>query len=176
MAHGLPSREVQCPEADQEEHQDPYRLQTIWTHTGGGRVESAKYLGLTISNDMMWNVHIGKTVAKGNSRLGFPKRNLNVKSPEVKEKAYKALICPTLKYCCSIWDPPTKTQSHRVEIVQCRAARWVTGCYHNTLSVDNMLRNLEWRILAQRRANYTQTGAIVQDCAWTHGHRCEQPL
>ena len=47
-------------------------------------VESAKYLGLTISDDMTWNDHIGKAVAKGNSRLGFLKRNFKVKSPEEK--------------------------------------------------------------------------------------------
>ena len=72
----------------------------------GMEVESAKYLGLTISNDMMWNAHIRKTVAKGNSRLGFLKRNLKVKYKEVKEKAYKAFVCPTLEYCCSIRNPP----------------------------------------------------------------------
>ena len=83
------------------------------------------------------------TVAKGNSRLGFLKRNLKEKSLEVKEKSYKALIHPTLEYCCSVWDPPTKTQSQRVDMVQHRAARWVTGHYHNTPIVNNMLRNLE---------------------------------
>ena len=68
--------------------------------------ESAKYLGLTISNGMMWNANIGKTVAKGNSSLWFLKRNLKIKSPEGKEKAYKALVCPTLKYCSKLETRP----------------------------------------------------------------------
>ena len=38
-------------------------------------VETAKNLGLMISDDML-NEPIGKAVAKGNSRLGFLKRNL----------------------------------------------------------------------------------------------------
>ena len=42
--------------------------------------------------DLVWWGHIEKTVAKGNSILDFLKRNLNAKSPEVKEKAYKALV------------------------------------------------------------------------------------
>ena len=69
----------------------------------------------------------------------------------MKEKAYKALICPTLEYFCSIWDPLAKTQSQRVEMVKCRAAKWVTCCYHNTSGFGHML---EWQTLAQVRANY----------------------
>ena len=38
-------------------------------------------------------------------------------------------------------------------MVQRRAARWVTGRYHNTSSVSDMLRGLDWRSLEQRRVN-----------------------
>ena len=33
------------------------------------------------------------------------------------------------------------------------AARWVTGRYHNTSSVSDMLRGLDWRSLEQRRVD-----------------------
>ena len=42
---------------------------------------------------------------------------------------------------------------HQIEMVQMRAARWVTGRYHNTSSVFDMLRSLDWRSLEQRRAD-----------------------
>ena len=38
-------------------------------------------------------------------------------------------------------------------MIQRRAARWVTGCYHNTPSVTDMLKSLDWRTLEQRRVD-----------------------
>ena len=38
-------------------------------------------------------------------------------------------------------------------MVQRRAARWVTGRYHNTSSVSDMLCSLDWRSLEQRRVD-----------------------
>ena len=38
-------------------------------------------------------------------------------------------------------------------MVQSRAARWVTGRYHNTSSVSDMLRSLDWRSLEQKRVD-----------------------
>ena len=42
---------------------------------------------------------------------------------------------------------------YQLEMVQRRAARWVTGRYHNTSSVSDMLRGLDWRSLEQRRVD-----------------------
>ena len=42
---------------------------------------------------------------------------------------------------------------YHLEMVQRRAARWVTGRYHNTSSVSDMLRGLDWRSLEQRRVD-----------------------
>ena len=116
-------------------------------------VPSAKYLGVTISDDMTWNRHVESTASKANGRLGFLKRNLKVRDPRLRESAYKAIVRPTLEYCSSVWDPHTHQQAHRLEMVQRRAARWVTGRYHNTSSVTSMIQDLGWRDLAQRRAD-----------------------
>lgn len=116
-------------------------------------VSSAKYLGVTISDDMSWNRHIDQTCAKANKKLGFLKRNLKVKDSALKEKAYTTMVRPTLEYCSTVWDPHTKQQAASLEMVQRRAARWVTGRYHNTSSVTDMLQGLGWRDLAQRRTD-----------------------
>ena len=39
-------------------------------------VESAKYLGITISNELGWSTHIAGTASKGGCTLGFLKHNL----------------------------------------------------------------------------------------------------
>ena len=114
-------------------------------------VSSAKYLGVTISNDMRWNKHIDNTSSKANKKLGFLKRNLKVRDSKLKETAYKAIVRPSLEYCSSVWDPHSKQSAETLEKVQRRAARWATGRYHNTSSVTNMLSDLGWKELAQRR-------------------------
>ena len=102
---------------------------------------------------MSWNNHIESTAAKANKKLGFLKRNIKVKDKDFKEKAYKAIVCPTLEYCSTVWDPYYQNQATTIEKVQRRAARWVTGRFHNTSSVSNMLSDLGWRYLNQRRVD-----------------------
>ena len=65
-------------------------------------VKSAKYLGVTISEHMLWSRHINKTIAKANSKLEFLKRNIKVKDQTIKEKAYKAAVRPTAEYCATV--------------------------------------------------------------------------
>ena len=102
---------------------------------------------------MTWNNHIDSTAAKANKKLGFLKRNIKVKDSTLKEKAYKAIVRPTVEYCATVWDPHYKTQAATVEKVQRRAARWVTGRFHNMSSVSDMLSDLRWRDLNQRRGD-----------------------
>ena len=65
-----------------------------------GNVESIKYLGVTITNGLRWNV-----CTKANRTLGFLRRNLYSCPQEVKEAAYKGLVRPVLNYGSSVWDP-----------------------------------------------------------------------
>ena len=113
-------------------------------------VPSAKYLGITISNDMSWNKHIDQTSSKANRKLGFLRRNIKTRDQALKEKAYNTIVGPTVEYCSTVWDPYYKTQADTIEKVQRRAARWVTGRFHNTSHVSDMLQHLGWRDLNQR--------------------------
>ena len=61
-----------------------------------------------------------------------------------------SLVRPTLEYASSVWDPYQQNDIHRLEMVQRRAARYVTNRYHNTSSVSSMIE-LEWITLEERR-------------------------
>jgi hypothetical protein len=56
-----------------------------------------------------------------------------------------------MEYACIIWDPVTQNDIRQLEMVQRRAARFVTGDYRTTSSVTQMLEALEWTELQQRR-------------------------
>ena len=114
-------------------------------------VDSAKYLGITITSDLRWNQHISNIVTKGNQTLGFLRRNLRINSPELKSTAYKSLVRPTVDYASSVWDPYTKQNRDRIEMVQRRAAHYVLNCYKRSASVTEMLKQLDWETLELRR-------------------------
>ena len=92
-------------------------------------VDSIKYLGVTITNDLKWNTHINNICTKANITLGFLRRNLFSCPRDVKEAAYKGLVRPVLEYGSSVWDPHTKCLQEELEKVQNRAARFVTRNY-----------------------------------------------
>jgi len=56
-----------------------------------------------------------------------------------------------VEYWSTIWLSWQKHLTHRIEIVQRSATRYVQNDYHYTSSVTNMLRELKWSTLEQRR-------------------------
>jgi hypothetical protein len=82
------------------------------------QVTSAKYLGVTISSDLRWNVHIANICKRANSTLSFFQRNINISNPKVKENAYKALERPTTVRYASTLDPYQQNNRHSLEMVQ----------------------------------------------------------
>jgi hypothetical protein len=135
-------------------------------------VDSAKYLGVTLNQDLSWNNHIHQVTTKANRALWAVKRNLKINSPTIKTVAYNTLVRPILEYSAAIWDPYTQANVHRVEMVQRRAARWTLNRYHNTSSVTSMLKQLQWMPLQCRRSE-TRLCLMpyVQNGTWTSGHQ-----
>ena len=117
-------------------------------------VSEAKYLGVNFASDLRWNNHVNMTAKKANNTLNFLRRNLRIQSEKFKTAAYNSLVRPQLEYATCVWDPYIEKDIKKIEMVQRRAARYVTNRYHNTSSVSNMLEHLGWQTLQERREQH----------------------
>ena len=113
-------------------------------------VNSAKYLGVTITNNLQWKEHIENIVGKANQRLRFIGRTLRRCNSSTKETAFTTPLRPLLEYCCPVWDPYQVGLMEDIEKVQRRAARFVLSRYRGE-SVTEMLHELGWKSLKERR-------------------------
>ena len=128
--------------------------------------DSAKYLSINISEDLNWNNHIHEITSKANRTLGFVKRNVKTRNESVKELAYKTLVRPQVEYDSSVWNLHTKENVSKIEMIQRRAARWVKHDYSSYSSASNMLEDLGWRSLQNRRID----SQLVMLCKTIHGY------
>jgi len=112
---------------------------------------AANYLGVTLTHDLRWNQHVDIITSKASKSLSFLRRNLQINNQTLKTKAYLALVRPHLEYACAVWDPHTKRLIHQIEMVQRTAARYVTNTWRYDASVTEILENLKWPTLAERR-------------------------
>ena len=117
-------------------------------------VPCARYLGVDISSGLTWNSHIDGVTANANQTLGFIRRNIKTKMPKVREAAYNSLVRPQLEYASAVWDPHTKVRISQIEQVQRRAAApWTAITFDRQSSVTEMVKQLGWQSLEQRRAD-----------------------
>ncbi|XP_072030575.1 uncharacterized protein [Amphiura filiformis] len=88
---------------------------------------------------------------KANSTQAFLQRNIRSCPQKIKARCYTTLVRPLLEFSSAAWAPHHKSDINKLESVQRRAARFVMRDYHRTSSVSNMLRQLNWPTLQQRR-------------------------
>ena len=91
--------------------------------------KTAKYLGVTIQNDLNWNKHIDATTKKANNTRAFLQRNIKQCPGKTKERCYKTLVRPILEYASVIWDPFTDDNIPKLEMVLRRSACTVFSDY-----------------------------------------------
>ena len=101
-------------------------------------VPSAKYLGITLTQDLNRDTHIQNICVEANHTIGFLRRNLNIGAVSMKQQAYFSLV----EYSSTVWDPYTQKNIKTLEMVQRRAARYVPHRHHNTSSATDMINTL----------------------------------
>ena len=119
-------------------------------------VKQVKYLGVTITSNLKWDAHISNVRQCADATTRFLKRNLRMHSRPIREAAYFTYVRPKAEYATAAWDPHTKTNIKKVEMIQHNAARWTLGKdgrRHREDSVTAMLSVLGWRSLELRRAD-----------------------
>ena len=101
-------------------------------------VSFAKYLGITVTDDLDWGQPISNVTNKATKTLGFLRRNLTLAPKETKVAA-------------PIWNHHHQTEINRIEKVQRTVARWACRSWRNPSHVGEMLDELQWPELQKRR-------------------------
>ena len=74
-------------------------------------VKSGKYIGVTRTYNLSWNVHVDQATKKANNSLAFMRRNLYSCTSHTKVQSYQTLVRPILEYVSSAGDPNTRITS-----------------------------------------------------------------
>ena len=105
----------------------------------GQSVDSAKYLGVTISKDLSWNSHFENITVRGNRTLGFVKRNIKTKNKKSGLQLTTLLLCYKWSMLRLFGALTRKKNINKIEMLQ------------RYSSVTDMLSNIGWRSLNLRR-------------------------
>ena len=126
-----------------------YELCDVFLET----VNSSKYLGVVVSDDLQWHNQVCAVAKKANSALHLIARNLHDCPRSTRALAYTTLVRPKMEYCASVWDPHLKGDIDTLERVNRRAARMVynKGWRQQGVSPSELLNELGWEPLAARR-------------------------
>ena len=118
-------------------------------------VSSVKDLGITISHDLSWSLHVVEVVNKANKVLGLIKRTIGSVNKEIFSTLYKALVRPILEYASPVWCPYLVKNIVLLEKVQRRASRLALGQRRGEMSYEDRCEMLRWSQLTDRRLYFS---------------------
>ena len=88
--------------------QSPPQRSYFFCRSKHEQVDSASYLGITVTRKLKWSEHISSISRKASRSLGLIKRNLWNCPRKVRETAYTSIFRPKLEYASASWDPHYK--------------------------------------------------------------------
>ena len=70
-------------------------------------VNSVRYLGIQITSDLSWSLHVSSLCAKARKLIGLFYRQLLYlhANSEILLQLYKSFVRPHLEYTSVVWDP-----------------------------------------------------------------------
>lgn len=119
-------------------------------------VESVKFLGLTLTSSLSWDMHIDELVKKAGQRMcilyqlvrsNVPQSNLLI--------IYKTMIRSLFTYANAAWINHTKSQSKKMQTIQNRALRVCLGLGPGS-NVTAMHRDANLPLLSDLQSNLAQ--------------------
>ena len=115
-------------------------------------VTSFKYLGVVLSSNLSWSLHVHNICSKSRKLIGFLFRYFyRFSSPSVLFKLYLALVWPHLEYCSSVWDPSSPLLISTLEKVQFFALKLCSKRWSSSYS--SLLQLFKCPPLSLRRKN-----------------------
>ncbi len=112
------------------------------------RVHKSKTLGVIIDEHLLWNHQIQNTVTKASKGIGMMRRIKQFFPKSTLVKIYNAIVLSHFD-CSLVWDNCCDYLRNRLQKLQNRAVRIITGKTYEVSSED-VLKELDWQPLNQR--------------------------
>ena len=113
------------------------------------RVNKTKSLGLVIDEFLTWDKHIEYIIKKIRQNLGMMKKIKGSVPKDSLVTLYKTLVEPYLRYGNIIWGQCGNTLTEKVQRLQNKAARIISGTSFEETNHDDLLRELNWMNVKQ---------------------------
>lgn len=114
-------------------------------------VDSYKYLGVHITSNLTWSLHIQNIINNANRMLGYLRRNFYNAPLELKLLLFKTLIRSKLEYATTVWDPHHENLINALEMVQNNSVRFILSNYSRGSSITAMKSIIGLPSLSSRR-------------------------
>ena len=118
------------------------------------RTKSTKSLGVIIDEHLVWKEHIDSISIKASRAIGVIRRAKKYVRQDTLELMYHSLVLPYFDYCSLVWNNCSQTLKDKIQRLQNRAARAITGDNYDIRSND-ILHKLGWNNLQDRRTSQT---------------------
>lgn len=111
--------------------------------------QSIKDLGVIVSTDLSWSLHLNTVIAKAYQQLGLIRRSFgNMSTTTTKTVLYLTLVRSKLTYCSQLWRPQYIKNIVQLERVQKRASKFMLNRpdidYRERLIALNILPLVMW--------------------------------
>jgi hypothetical protein len=134
----------------------PFMAECMTYHVSNGNelhpVQNLRDLGVTVSADLSWSLHIANAVSKARSKAFWILSVFKTRERSVMITLYKSLVRSLLEYCCPLWNPPKITDIQLLESVQRTFTNRIAGLQGT--DYWDRLKTLKLMSLQRRRERY----------------------
>ena len=109
-------------------------------------------LGITMSDDANFEVHISNIIKKAKQKIGWFCRSFRNREIEFMRKMYVSYIRPQLEYCSVLWGPPCGPVLDKIEKVQYDFLKLVPSL--KNLSYSEKLKRMKITSMERRFDRY----------------------
>ena len=120
------------------------------------RVRTYKCLGLGLDESLTWECHVSIIISEVTKVIGVLRRLKPLLPQSTLVLIYNSLTQPHFDYCSIVWDSLVRGLGQKLQRLQNRAARIITGSDYNTRS-SHILASLNWTNLETRRTQQLNT-------------------
>ena len=114
------------------------------------RVNSSKCLAVEIDEFLTWDTHISSVSKKVSSGIGVVKKIKPFVPTSNLISVFQSIVEPCLDYCSVVWDNISDQLTDKLQILQNRSARVITGADYR-MPTNDLLSKLGWSSLKEKR-------------------------